>query len=228
LTTHDRRTLGMIELTDHDILLRLTSGEDSTVERKTASDYNDCRKTAVAFSNSLPVDDPGIIFVGVYDDGRVQDGNNVESLQKKVSERISRIYPPIFAQFKVMEKEGKEFLAVIVRGSPKRPHFAGPAYVRDGSESVEASDKQFAELISQRNSMAYALLKWKGKYITLDSQNQRIAIPGYRPRCMVLDCNQFFLTLQGPNSKHVYTFPLSEINLAFDHNQNRLEIRIKQ
>ena len=54
----------MIELSDEDIRRRLTDIEDSTVERKTASDYWDCLKTAVAFSNSLPVGDPGIIFAG--------------------------------------------------------------------------------------------------------------------------------------------------------------------
>jgi predicted HTH transcriptional regulator len=59
----------MTDLTDRDILLRLANTEDGTVERKTASDYRDCLKTAVAFSNSMPVGDPAIIFVGVGNDG---------------------------------------------------------------------------------------------------------------------------------------------------------------
>jgi hypothetical protein len=58
----------MVELTDRDILSRLKNTEDSTVERKTVSNYRDCRPAAVAFSNSLPLDDPAIIFVGVKDD----------------------------------------------------------------------------------------------------------------------------------------------------------------
>jgi predicted HTH transcriptional regulator len=86
----------MIELSDEDIRTRLTDTEDGTVERKTASDYRDCLKTAVAFSNSLPVDDPGIIFVGVYDDGKVQDGLSLEALQKNVSKELSKIYPRIY------------------------------------------------------------------------------------------------------------------------------------
>ncbi len=221
----------MIELTDNDILLRLANREDSTVERKTSSDYNDCLKTAVAFSNSLAFDDPGIIFVGVYDDGRVQDGNNVESLQKKVTDRISRIYPPIFARFKAMETDGKQFLAVIVRGSRERPHFSGPAYVRVGSKSVEASGEKFAELMAQRNSLAYELLKWRGKFVTLwhpskmDPTNRSI---GYESDCTVVDCNQFFVTLEGPNKSYSKTFAISDITLAFDHKGNRLEIRTKQ
>jgi predicted HTH transcriptional regulator len=130
----------LIELTDNDILLRLTNTEDSTVERKAASDYRDCLKTAVAFSNSLPFGDPGVIFVGVFDDGRIQENHNLDSLQKKVSEEINKIYPPIYPQQKVFKgKGGRNFLAVIVRGSLDRPHFAGQAFIRAGSENDGAS-----------------------------------------------------------------------------------------
>ena len=160
------KVAGSIRLTGEDILLRLTNTEDSTVERKTASDYRDCLKTAVAFSNSLPVDDPGIIFVGVYNDGRVEDNNNLDSLQRKVSEEISKVYPPIYPQLKVMTKDGKEFLAVIVRGSENRPHFAGPSYIRDGSQTSSASKEQFERLVAERNSKARKILEWLGKEIT--------------------------------------------------------------
>src|SRR6266704_104219 len=141
LTVNVADTFTRLELTDHDILLRLKSTEDSTVERKTANDYRDCLKTTVAFSNSLPVDDPAIIFVGVRDDGTVEDNNNLESLQKKVSAEIGKVYPPIYPQMKAMKDGGgKEFLAVIVRGSENRPHFAGPSYIRDGTQTREASE----------------------------------------------------------------------------------------
>ncbi len=42
-------------LTDADILSRLTNIEEATVERKTMSDLRDAVKSAVAFSNSLPI-----------------------------------------------------------------------------------------------------------------------------------------------------------------------------
>jgi hypothetical protein len=54
-------------LTDADILTRLTNIEDATAERKTMSAFRDSVKAAVAFSNSLPVGEPGIIYIGVYD-----------------------------------------------------------------------------------------------------------------------------------------------------------------
>ena len=134
LTVNVADTLSRLELTDRDFLPRLKNVEDSTVERKSANDYRDCLKTAVAFSNSLPVDDPGIIFVGVRNDGTVEDNINLESLQKKVSAEIGKVYPPIYAQMKAMkDASGKEFLVVIVRGSAERPHFSGPSYIRDAA-----------------------------------------------------------------------------------------------
>jgi hypothetical protein len=224
----------LIELTDQGILLRLTNTEDSTVERKVANDYRDCLKTAVAFSNSLPIDDPGIIFVGVFDDGRVQDNNNLDSLQKKVSEEINKIYPPIYSQQKVMKnKDGKDFLAVIVRGSPDRPHFAGPSYVRTGSETIVASEEQFARLIVERNSKTYEILKWFAKTVTFCVPSG----PGFlggnthfrgggRLPCRVVRCNQFFVTLEfgRDESKQDRSFPLEFIKVSFDDANSRLEL----
>lgn len=221
----------MIQLNDEDIFLRLTNTEDSTVERKTAADYRDCRKTAVAFSNSLPVGDPGIIFVGVHDDGAPEEKNNLDSLQRKVSEEINRIYPPIYVQMKVMSKNGAEFLAVVVRGSEGRPHFAGPAYVRDGTQSVNASQDQFSRLIAERNSAAYELLKWRGKEISV-WQPGAAGAP-YNPSigssfsATVLDCNPFFVTLQTEPHNLPFSHTLGSLVLGFNHLRSCLEIRLK-
>ena len=71
----------MISLTDQDILLRLNSFEDAFVERKTASDSKDWLKTVVAFANSAPVGDPAILFIGVRNNGDIEEGTNLDSLQ---------------------------------------------------------------------------------------------------------------------------------------------------
>ena len=153
----------MPDLTDTDILNRLSNTEDSTVERKTANDYRDCLKTAVGFSNSLPIGDPAVVFIGVFDDGRIEDGNNPESLQRKVSAEIDKIYPAIYPQMKVLEKDGKKFLAMIVRGSGNRPHFAGQAYIRDGTQTIVASEAQFEAAVAQRNNKVYQILSGRGR-----------------------------------------------------------------
>lgn len=211
----------MIELSDEDIRRRLTDTEDSTVERKTASDYRDCLKTAVAFANSLPVGDPGIIFVGVYDDGRVQDGQNLEELQKSVSKELSKIYPPIYSQMKVLKDSSeKQFLAVIVRGSENRPHFAGPSYIRDGTQTKEASEEQFRRLIAERNSKAHEILKWRGMAVTVEGP--RIS----RTIRRVVDCNQFYVTVESDGQRPWWAFSLSNIDIAYDYVNDCLELRL--
>jgi len=206
----------MIELSDRDILSRLTDTEDSTVERKTASDYRDCLKTAVGFSNSLPVGDPGIIFVGVGNDGTVQDRLNLESLQKDVSKELSKIYPPIYAQMKVMrDQNSKEFLVVIVRGSENRPYFAGPSYIRDGTQTKEASEGQFTRLVAERNSKAREIYNMIGKGVVWQM------VGGQRggADATLIGCNQFFVTLDGGTYKRC--FPLEWITISFDPDKQR-------
>jgi predicted HTH transcriptional regulator len=65
--------------------------------------------------------------------------NHLRTLRQK----LGSIYPPIDYTTRVLTDGGKEFLCVIVAGSPNRPHSAGPAYVRVGSETVNASRDQF-------------------------------------------------------------------------------------
>jgi len=223
------------QLTDADILLRLTNTEDSTVERKTASDFRDCLKTAVAFSNSLPIGDPGIIFVGVYDDGRVGDNNNTESLQLRVSGEIGKVYPAIYPQMKAMENlEGKKFLAVIVRGSENRPHFAGQSYIRDGTQTVVASEKQFEAVVAQRNSKVYAILKWKGRTVTAVKPSHETIYggttrpePEVRTPRTVVDCDQFYVTLESVTQKDDFiSYPLRLVEINYDHGERRLELRL--
>lgn len=217
----------MVDLSDHDILLRLTNIEDSTVERKTANDYRDCLKTAVAFSNSLPLDDPGIIFVGVGNDGTIQDGLNLEMLQKNVSKELSKIYPSIYPQMKVMKgANGREFLAVILRGSGSRPHFAGPSYIRDGTQTKEASDQQFDRLIAERNSKVREILKWRGKGITIwmpGMIKSRHPSTGTKSTQIIVDCNQFYVTVLSHETRQA--FVLSEVDVGYDYINSCLELR---
>jgi predicted HTH transcriptional regulator len=146
-------------LTDSDILSRLTNVEDATVERKVASDLRDAVKAAVAFSNSLPVTVPGIIYIGVYNDGRIEEQPINEAFLKKVSRELGNIYPPIYPEIHVKEKDGRNFVVVIVYGSPNKPHFAGQSYLRAGTQTILASDQQFEELVAKRNSKVGRVLE---------------------------------------------------------------------
>jgi Putative DNA-binding domain len=226
-----------MNLTDDDILLRLTTFEDAFVERKTSADSKDWLKTVVAFANSTPVGEPAILFIGVRNDGSIEDGANLDSLQRTFSEKLSAAYPNIYYLPKVLQRDGKQFLAVIVLGSENRPHFAGPAFIRDGSQSIPSSAKQFDTLIAERNSKVREIRKWIGKTVTFHSTASTASSKQHMLAHQVLgsgrvlsgtvvDCNQFYVTAEGPRG-HQISFPLRAVEITFDHATDRLELRVR-
>jgi predicted HTH transcriptional regulator len=220
-----------IDLSDENIVLRLSNLEDSFVERKTEGDSADWLKTVVAFANSLPYGYPAILFIGVKNDGSIQGLENPDSVQKSLSQKLAQAYPIPYCLTKVLEKEGKKFLAVVVPGSEHRPHFAGAAYVRDGSQTVRASEQQFAILIAQRSSVAYEISKWRGKLVSIWHPG-KIGVTyhpttGYKAEGMISDCNQFFVTLEGSAFSSKVSFGLDAFDIGFDDARNRLELRFR-
>ena len=209
---------------DVDLFARLTTLEDGFVERKLFSDTGDWLKTAVAFANSLPEGTAGVMFVGVRDNGTIEsrkDTKDLESVQRKVMKKIAEAYPPIPAFPKILEKDGKQFIAVIVPASTNPPHFAGQSYIRSGSDSLPASEKEFDRLIARRNSMAAKILEWKDKKVTVRrfrrSDNQALT-PNER---VITDCTEFWLELNDGECQ-----PLANVSLSFDNKENRLELHV--
>ena len=211
----------MIELSDQELLLRLRNFEDNFVERKTSADSRDWLKTVVAFANSTPIGYPAVLYIGVKDDGTPEDNPvNLDSLQKTFSEKIKQAYPTIYCFPKILHVAGKQVLAVIVPGSEQRPHFAGQAFIRKGSQTVRASDEQFANLIASRNSKAYEILKWKGKEISVQKTDIH-----QREEGTIVDCTQFYCTIQIPNS--LYSVPLRRVDIGFDNPKKRLKLEVR-
>jgi predicted HTH transcriptional regulator len=219
----------MVDISDGDIVLRLRNFEDNFVERKTSSDTKGWLKTTIAFANSVPEGYPGILFIGVKNDGTIEGTANLETVQKTYNEVISAAYPPIFVLPKVISDQGKQFLAVLVPGSPLRPHFAGKAYVRNGPETREASEEQYATLIASRNSKANEILKWKGKPVFVQHMRTEYihmmgAVSHEWTNAVVLDCNQFFVSIE--YNKIVESFPLSRVEISFLHPKNQLRLEV--
>ena len=215
----------MVDLSDEDLLLRLRNFEDAFVERKVNSDSKDWLKTAVAFANSTPVSYPAVLYIGVKDDGTPEDKTvNLDSLQKTFAEKVSAAYPPIYYFCKVLNVGDKQILAVIIPGSEERPHFAGPSYVRRGSQSVNASEEQFTELLASRNSKVCEILKWKGKPVSLAHVGKGQSRPSSSGMSVVLGCNQFYVTLQAGTS-HPLTLPLDRVAISYDSQCDRLELQ---
>ncbi|MGA7241905.1 MAG: ATP-binding protein, partial [Terracidiphilus sp.] len=116
---------------ESDLLRLLHSTEHSFVERKTVGDSRDWVKTVVAFANTLPNEQEGVLFIGATDGGDIEASpSNLDKLQKTFSEKMQSAYPPIYYSTRTVQENGKECLAVIVSGSQSKPHFAGPLYVR--------------------------------------------------------------------------------------------------
>ena len=164
------------------------------------------------------------MFIGVRDDGTPEDTVNLETLQQTFGKKLKGAYPPIYYTTKILEKNQRQFLAVIIPGSPERPHFAGKSYIRKGSQTFEASEQQFAELIASRNSKTYEILKWKDKTVSvrilgpLQSSSNIRGLP-------VVDCNQFYVVLGSGVNVHE-SHPLSRIEIAWDDEHKRLRLDI--
>ena len=155
--------------TDDDLRRLRRPAEDALVERKTAADSRDWVKTIVAFANSVPVDRYGLMSLGVRDDGSVESPQNLDGLQRTLRNKMLAAYPPIPYSTRVLSDSDGTFLCVIVQGSPERPHFSGPSFVRVGSETVEASRTQFDRLIAERGSKTYRILRHRGRTVSIAS-----------------------------------------------------------
>ena len=225
-----------VMLTNEEILLKLGQQEDSFVERKSVNDMNDCLKTVVAFANSTPIGYPAIMFVGVKNNGEIEDIPDIDKLQWSVSERIAKAYPTIYTTTRIVQQENKKFLAVLIPGSSQRPHFAGQSFIRDGAKSVVASEVQFNALIAQRDSKAYEILKWKGRYITVTRvpkvrllQGSTVPQQNEIWKGKVLDCNLFYVSLEVFQKHATITLaiPLRLVDLGFDSRNEWLSIEFE-
>lgn len=212
-----------MELTERDLLLRLADTEDHFVERKSSGDSKDWLKSVVAFANSTPIGQEAVLFIGVKHDGTVEGKDHLDTLQRTFRKKMEAAYPPIPTFSKVLKCDGKEFLAVIVPGSKDGPHFAGPSYVRDGSETIVASREQFARLIAKRSDPARKILEWQGKEITVIFLRKGGTVSSPKPR-RVEDCDQFYVTLKGTITESI---PLNRVTVSHDNGENRLKLEIQ-
>jgi hypothetical protein len=210
--------MGTVGISDAEILHRLASSEDSFVERKTFNDSKDIVKTCVAFANSCEVEGtPGLLFYGVRDDGTIEDShNNLDQSQKMVRDKLGQVYPPIEYKTRIIKRNGQSFLAIIIPGSAAGPHFSGPAYVREGSSTVKASEELFPRLVDRRERKVRKILEWKNqrilmrRYVTNPSPTQQ-RNPWAYSDARVMDCTAEWLQLEiGGDS---FSFALDTVNL---------------
>src|SRR6202034_2896453 len=98
-----------------------------------------------------------------------------------------------------------------------RPHFAGPSFVRMGSETFEASATQLDELIASRSGKVYHLLRYVGESVTVENMgmlpNGLFSRTQWPDLAVILNCNEFWVTLQQKTSGAKFSFKLKDVDL---------------
>ncbi len=214
-------------VTETELLSKTSDTENNFIERKTVHDHQGWLETVVAFANSCPIGQPGILYVGVDNNGKVhkqQDGFDFEKLQKSISAKITNAWPSIFFVSHILKQEGLEYIAVVVFGSPERPHFSGPAYVRVGPETKNASESQYDAFVAQRSSKVRALQKLIGQIVHWHSWSAFLAAYSGNGNGVLADCNQFFVTIRADS--YTRCFPVDKVMINFDPNNNRYMLMI--
>lgn len=147
----------MTPIADHELQRLLTSLESDRVERKSsASDSNDLRKVICAFANDLPNHrEPGVLFVGVHDDGRCADleidDELLTGLANLRDDGAITPFPAMRVEKRVLD--GCEMAVVIVEPSAAPPiRVRGRIWVRVGPRRATASPEDERRLNEKRRA----------------------------------------------------------------------------
>lgn len=209
--------------------------EDNLLERKVESDLKDLLKTFVAFANSVKPDHVATVLIGEMDDGSVQGVTNPHEIQRTVRKECERIFPSILWKSFVYEKDSKPCVRVEIEFSGDTPHFAGPAWVRRGSETVKASEEVFQRLVEIRSDKVRELAKWQGKQVLVEGDTASVSLhertvhghprwPGQFPS-LLESVNQFWVTFSHNGNKS--SEPLEKLLLSWDNKGNRLKVLVR-
>jgi hypothetical protein len=201
----------------NELKTRLLNHEDGWVERKTKNIHREeiC-EALVGFANSLPPKQEGVLFIGVGNDGTPLGVDDTDGLQKKVDRFSKWCYPPVPYAARVIEEDGKHIVAVIIEASIDRPHFAGPAFIRVGSQTQKASEKKFNELIDRRNNLVNWILNERDQDHEVYIEDKRYA-GAPRSLCKVKDCNSQFASFQVlPASDDFRYAPVEKISMSMN------------
>lgn len=218
--------------------------EDNLLEKKLESDLKDLLKTLVAFANSVKPDHKAVLLIGEKNDGSVQGVTNPDNIQKQIRRECEKIFPPILWRSHVYEREGKQCVRVEVEYDGETPHFGGPAWVRQGSESVIATDEVFQRLIDLRSGTVRELAKWLNKEITVHGDPSTIPPVNIDPRvyaahssrthrwrvedsARIVFVNGFWATFEKLDTGERASEPLRKLTLSYDDKHNRLKVTVE-
>ena len=214
-----------------ELLQRLRDTEDQFTERKLEGAGSTAfKKALVAFANSLPPNRVAVLFVGVENDGRVKGVSEPDKLQRTLRGLAeNECYPPIYLDLEAVSMPEGTVIAAMVRYSERRPHFAGPAYVRRGSESVAATEQVYRELLLSQDDKRRFLLDNRVATWTVEHLNKApgASQPLFDNRarspseCTIEEVTAFFVRFKALASGQLYTEMLQDVHISFDDTLRR-------
>ncbi len=129
----------------------LKQGESETLEFKRAdADFAGIAKAICAFANSKG----GTVVIGVTEEGEVQGVKNAEernmALRRTVRQEVSP--QPYIASAVVDVSKGRQVIVLDVPSSEDKPYtYQNSIFVRQGTQTIEASGEAIRRLISERH-----------------------------------------------------------------------------
>jgi len=215
---------------DPALLAQVRDLEDQYVERKLEGAGGKVfKKTLIAFANSVPPGRSATLLVGVGDSGAIVGVANPDGLQKTLRNIAeNECFPPIAIDLATFVVDEKHIVAAIVKDSAMRPHFAGAAFVRRGSESIEATTEIYRSLLlAQDEKRRYILDRPHATWtVELLNKSPGAALPLFDTRarscldCKVEEVSAFFVRLRDTNGRG-FTELLQDVHISYDDEKHR-------
>lgn len=186
-----------MSLADHELEALARSGEAERVERKpSAKQKNEIRDAICAFANDLPGHDrPGVVFVGVSDDGSCTNLPITDGLLRELADLRSdgNILPLPTMSVEKRTVLGCEVAAIVVDPSTSPPvRLRGRTMIRVGSRRAVATLEEEQRLVERARSRMVPFDVSRVHGSSLDDLDVELLRTTYLPAAVsqaVLDAN---------------------------------------
>jgi hypothetical protein len=162
----------------------------------------------------------------------VSETTDLDTLQKSLERALESAYPAILHYTRVVGRKEGKFLAVIVPGSSKGPHFSGPAYIRTGSITIKANEQAYEKILDRQDRKVREILKLKNKRVkvlrTWANPSSLVGRIAGEFDAMVLDCDAFVVKLKVMGSDQPTSFPLEHVVIGHDAHTNSATLEVPQ
>jgi hypothetical protein len=223
-------------MTTDELKNRLADNEDRFTERKASCQFSDVIKAIVAFANSVPENRTAVMFIGVNDRGEIVGVENPDKQQKTIRNICeNECYPAIWVNMEVLQIDGKAVIAVEVPYCRQKPYFAGPAYIRIGSESIKASDELYKQLLLRNIDKLQWIIDRKEIIWKVEGVGKGLGITKYRvpgnvhesAECKIEEITPYFIRFKNIENDTYFTEELCFVNISWDDKGNRPKIIIR-